>query len=119
MNGISSLYGWEVEHADHSVIRQYNEDGSENPSTMIRVDEVVRASILPRASGMPRHDILLDAVRGERFVRRFGRGILKDHGAGVKLTEYVHCLVTTHYRLWVLSSTGQSIVANPDLEVYP
>jgi hypothetical protein len=116
---LNEFYGWEVEHADHSVIRQYNPDGTENPSTMIRADEVVRASILPRASGMPRHDILLDHGRGERFVRRFGRGILKDHGEGVRLTEYVHCLVTTHYRLWVLSSTGQSIVANPGLEVYP
>jgi len=116
---MKDAYGWEVELTDHRVISQYNEDGSENPSSMIPPEEVVRASVVPRGGGRPPHHVLLDRARGERFVRRFGRGILKDHGAGVKLTEYVHCLVTTHYRLWVLSSTGQSIVANPDLEVYP
>jgi hypothetical protein len=114
-----ALYQWEMELADHRIIRQYNEDGSENPSTMIPVDEVVRASILPRVGLLPRHDILLDRERGERFVRRFGRGIMKDSGEGFKQAEYLQVIVTTHYRLWVFSSTGNSLVANPDLEVYP
>lgn len=116
-------YQWEVETLDHTVIRQYNDDGSENPSTMIPVDLVVRASILPRAGGLgmflPRHDVLVDFDKGERFVRRFGRGILKDKGQGYKQAEYLHCIETTNYKLWVFSSTGASIVANPKLEVYP
>jgi len=116
---LNALYAWEVEHADHSSIRQYNDDGSENPSTMIRAEEVVRASILPRVAGMPRHDVLVDAGRGEKFVRRFGRGIMKDDGNGFKIAEYLHVIVTTNYRLWVFSSTGACIVANPDLQVYP
>jgi hypothetical protein len=32
--------------------------------------------------------------------------------------EYLHCLETTHYRLWVFSSSGQSLVTNPEYELY-
>jgi hypothetical protein len=114
---IEELYQWEVETASGDTIRQYNEDGSENPSTLIPVDEVVRASILSRY-GVRRHDILLDLSRGERFIRRFGRAIMKDRGEGHKMEEYLQCIVTNHYRLWVFSSTGQSLVTNPEYEVY-
>ncbi len=117
---LSELYQWEIETSDHKVIRQYNDDGTENPSTMIPVNDVVRASILPRLSaGRPRHDILLDLSKGERFVKRFGRGIMKNaNGQGYKLAEYLQCIVTNKYRLWVFSMTGQSLVTNPEFEVY-
>lgn len=117
---ISEIYQWEVEHSDHSVIRQYNDDGSENPSTMIKVDEVVRASILPRIpEGRPRHDILLDLSKGEKFIKRFGRGIMKNlNGKDYSLFEYVHCIETSHYRFWIFSNSGQSLVTNPEFEVY-
>jgi hypothetical protein len=115
---LSELYQWEVEHADHSIVRQYNDGGTENPSTLVRAAEVVRASILSRVPGLPRHDIGLDPAGDQRFVRRFGRGIMKDAGNGFKMAEYIHCIHTTHYRLWVLSSTGQSLVTNPGYELY-
>jgi len=112
-------YGWEVELTDHRVICQYNPDGSENPSSMIPPEEVVRASVVPRVGGLPPLHILLDRARGERFVHRFGRGIMKDRGDGTKLVEYLHCIVTTHYRLWIFSSSGQALVTNPEYELYP
>jgi len=117
---ISEFYQWEIETDDHEVIRQYNDDGTENPSTMIPADRVVRASILPRIpEGRPRHDVLLDLSKGEKFVKRFGRGIMKNsNGGGYKLAEYLQCIQTTYYRLWVFSMTGQSLVTNPDFEVY-
>jgi hypothetical protein len=115
---IQERYGWEIETVDHKEVRQYNEDGSETPSTVIPVDEVVRASIVPRVPWLPRHDILLNHSRGEKFVRRFGRGFLKDQGEGIQLFEYLHCIVTTNYRLWIFSTTGQSLVTNPDYELY-
>ena len=116
---ISEIYQWEIETADHTVIRQYNDDGSENPSILIPADEVVRVSILPRIpEGRPRHDVLLDRSRGEKYVRRFGRGIMKNKGEGYALAEYLHCVQTSHYRLWVFSQTGQSLVTNPEFEVY-
>src|SRR4030042_2896558 len=105
MTLLNELYQWEVEHLGERVVRQYNEDGSENPSTMIVPSEVVRASILPRVPGLPRHDVVLDPSKDQRFVRRFGRGIMKDRGNGHKLVEYLHCIQTTHYRFWVFSSS--------------
>jgi len=113
---LSELYEWEVETSDR-VIRQYNDDGTENPSTMISVDEVVRASIISR-NGRPRHDVLLDRAKGERFIKRFGRGIMKNVSGKFIMAEYLQCIQTTHYRLWVFSTTGQSLVTNPELEVY-
>jgi hypothetical protein len=119
MTPVSESYAWEVELVDHRVLRQYEEDGRENPSTTIPPGEVVRASIVPRTPLRPRHDVLLDHAKGERFVRRFGRGLMRDSGEGVKLAEYLQCVVTTHYRLWVFSSSGRALVSPPDFELYP
>ena len=116
---LSEQYGWEVETISHEVIRQYNEDGSENPSTLIPFDQVVRFSVVPRVEWLPRHDVLVDPSRGERVVRRFGRGIMKNRGDGIKLAEYLQCVVTNSYRLWVFSTSGRALVANADYEVYP
>jgi|GEM_PF-3193863 len=115
---LSDRFGWEVEIVGHRTVSQYNEDGTENPSSMIEPAKVVRASILPRILVMPRHDLLLDPEKENRFIRRFGRGILKDRGQGQELVEYIHCLVTTHYRVYVLSTSGQSLVTGPDYELY-
>ncbi len=115
---LSELYGWEVEDDEHNVVRQYNEDGSENPSTLIPVDKVVRASIIPRIEGLVRHDVLLDWEKGHKFVKRFGRGFIKQKEDGLKLTEYLQVIITTNYRLYVFSTTGQSLVTDKDFEVY-
>lgn len=116
---ISEIYQWEIETVDHQVLRQYNDDGSENPSTLIPVNDVVRASIIPRTpNSRPRHDALIDRENGGRFIRRFGRGIMKDKGDGYNLAEYLQCIVTTHYRMWVFSTTGQALVTSPEFEVY-
>ena len=77
MNILKEFYQWEVEHVGGRTIRQYNDDGTENPSTMIVPTKVVRASILPRTVGLPRHDVGLDPDRHQRFVRRFGRAFEK------------------------------------------
>jgi len=115
---IQDRYCWEAEHADKRVFRQYGADGSENPSTLIRPEEVVRFSILPRVPGLPRHDLLMDRTRGERFVRRFGRGFMKERGGGMQNVEYLQCVETNRYRLWVFSSTGQGVITHPEFEVY-
>jgi hypothetical protein len=245
VNLLKECYQWEAEHVGGRTVRQYNDDGSENPSTMIVPEKVVRASILPRMVGLPRHDVGLDPDRKQRFVRRFARSFEKrcetnvesilalykyaivdgrakkvdysirngavvpeggyrpedvrglDHlttvgdalavmgfdettrlseflvnmrvanphkaigeqppfyrdlsekyGLSIPLGgllstlsmsdrtrlgdfleilgfpkagsrfEYVHCIETTHYRLWVLSSSGQALVTNPEYELY-
>ena len=119
---LRNRYGWEAEHLGlngEEVVRQYNGKGDkETPSTKIRAGEVVRFSIVPRVSGLPRHDILIDRNLGEKFVRRFGRGFMKDKGKGIRHFEYLQCVVTNKYRLWVFSTTGRILVTNPDFEVY-
>ena len=78
LNIFKDIYQWEVEDVFHRDIRQYNEDGSENPSTLIVPAEVVRVSIVPRIPiKLPRHDVLLDHGKNERFIKRFGRGFEK------------------------------------------
>jgi hypothetical protein len=115
---VSEAYGWEVETLDHTVIRQYPGDGTETPSTKIPVGEVVRASIVPHLGAGPRHDVLLDHGRGEKFVKRFGRGFIKERPDGFKLEEYLQCIETTSYRFWVFSTSGRVLVTNPKFEMY-
>jgi len=116
---VQDRYGWEVETADGRVIRQYNGDGTGTPSTEIPKEGIVRASLVPRLALLPQHDILLDSSKGERFVRWFGRGFIKNpDGQGYRVSEYAHCIVTGNYRLWVMSSSGRALVTNPEYEVY-
>jgi len=100
------------------VLRQFNDDGTEVPSTVIRPEEVVRVSLLPRVGGLQRHDLLIDRSCGEQFVRRFGRGFLKNSGEGFKSAEYLQVVETTHYRMWVFSTSGRALVTNPKFELY-
>jgi len=113
---LSEVFQWEVE-GPGGIVRQYNDNGSENPSTLIPED-VVRISIIPFAGGVLRHDVIINKDKGERFVKRFGRGIIKNRGGGYGLVEYLHCIQTNNYRFWVFSTTGQSLVTAPDFEVY-
>ena len=115
---IPERYQWEAEHIGGETVRQYNGSGEENPSSLIRPPEVVRFSIVPRVPGLPRHDILLDRNKGELFVRRFGRGFMKNTPTGVKHFEYLQCVVTNRYRVYVCSTSGQVMVTNADFEVY-
>lgn len=110
---------WEMQTADGNVRRQYDENGVEHTWKDIDAGQVVRVSFLPRIPGLPlpRHDAFIDITAGERFVKRFGRGFLKDYGGGFKLAEYINCCVTNRYRLWVFSS-GQALVTRPDYEVF-
>jgi hypothetical protein len=111
-------YGWEVESADGRVIRQYL-GAEETPSTAIPCDSVVRFSFVPNRPLLPRHDVLFDHGAGEeRYVRRFGRGFLKQGPEGIRAAEYLQVLVTNLYRFHVFSSTGQVVVTRPDYEVY-
>ena len=118
---ISELYQWEIETADGTVRQQYADDGAEYPWKDIPAGDIIRASIVSR-DGLQRHDCVLNRDLGEQFVRRFGRGFIRvvpggdseSHG----VSEYAHCIVTTNYRLYVLSTTGQAIITHKDFELY-
>lgn len=115
---IQDCYAWEMETVDGEVFNQYDSEGNEQSWETIPVEKVVRISLLPKVPIFPRHDILIDITRGERFVSRKGRGIMKFVDNGYKLSEYLQCITTTNYRIWVMSTSGRCIVTHKDYELY-
>ena len=65
------MYNWEMETSDGTVLKQYNEDGSENTWKQLDVDKVVRVTYMPKIAMLPSHTCLIDISKGERFIRRF------------------------------------------------
>lgn len=115
---LAESYFWELETIDGVVLSQYDEEGKERSWKTIELDKVVRASFLPKLPLFPRHDCLIDITKGEKFVSRKGRGIMKFIDNGYKLAEYLQCFTTTNYRMWVFSTSGKVIITNKDYELY-
>jgi hypothetical protein len=111
-------YFWEIETVDGDVLRQYEENGKENTWKGLPLEKIVRCSFLPKIALFPRHDVLIDLPAGEKFVKRFARGFLKQTPEGIKLKEYLNCCVTNNYRFYVFGSCGRTIVTRKDYEVY-
>lgn len=111
------VYQWEIETSDGLVVRQYDENGNECTWKTIDTDKVARVSLIPSLPVLPRHDIFIDAAKGEKFIRRFGRGFIKNTETGYQVKEYMNCIVTNKYRLYVFSD-GRSMITNPEQEVY-
>ena len=114
---LNQLYLWEMETAKGEVLRQYDNDGHEQSWKQLNPDEVIRVSFIPLLPTLPQHDVLIDISNGEKFIKRFGRGFIKQTGSGFKLKEYLNCCVTSNYRFWVFSN-GRCMVTRPDYEVY-
>jgi len=118
---LAELYQWEIETVDGTVRQQYVDDGTEYRWQDIPAGEIIRASIVNRVTHV-RHDCMFNRDMGEQFVRRFGRGFIRVVSGGDQeehgIAEYTHCIVTTNYRLYVLSTTGQSIIAHKYFELY-
>lgn len=70
-------------------------------------------SLIP-AEGLllPRHDLT-----GLVFKRRFGRGFIHAF-AGGEVFEYLHCIVTRHFRFYMRSSNGSVLITPSDYELY-
>ena len=114
---INDLYFWEVEKADGTIYSQWSPDGNETSWKDVKnIEIVVRASLIPKISSLPRHDVFIDISKGERFIRRFGRGFIKQSN-DFKLSQYLNCIVTNKFRLWVFSD-GRTMVTGPNQEVY-
>jgi len=113
------IYSWEFETADGVVLNQYEEDGKENTWKGVNPDQVVRVSFLPAINLLPRHDILIDIGKGDRFVRRFGRGFMKTggkYGGGWDLKLYANCVVTNRCRYYIISN-GRTFCTHRDHEI--
>ena len=114
---VSDLYYWELELSTGEVFSQWGADGNEVKSTIVTKPElVVRASFIPKVGALPRHDCFFNIKNGEHYIRRFGRGFLKQ-SEKFKLRQYLNCMVTTHYRLWVFPD-GRTMITPPKQEIY-
>ena len=114
----NKMYSWEIELIDKSVHKQFNEDNTENTWKDLPADQIVRVTFVPTLKILPKHSIMINPTKGfNRFVKRFGRGFLKQASDGIKLREYINCVITKKYRLYVFSN-GTSIVTDPDKEIY-
>jgi len=103
---------WEMETDDGNVLRQYEEDGRENTWKKLDPERVVRVSLVPLVAILPQHNIFINRNAGELFIKRFARGFLKP-GTGLK--EYVNCIVTNRYRVWVFSD-GRVLVTDKNFD---
>jgi len=107
------LYTWEMETIDGTITPQYKTKGdfeNENSWKDLDPDKIVRVSLIPTLPIFPKHSIIINHAEGEKFVRRFGRGFIKS-SAGMRLAEYINCIVTNRYKLWVFSD-GKCIVTD-------
>ena len=109
-------YSWEIETTEGGIRKQYEEDGKENTWKDLPLEKIIRLSFIPSIPLLPQHDVIINHEKGQRFIRRFGRGFLKQK-INFNLAEYVNCCVTNHFRVYVLSS-GRCLVTDPDYELY-
>lgn len=103
---------------DGTIISQYNDDKIEQSLKHINPDIVIRISYIPAIGILPQHNIIIDKTVGEKFVRRFQRGFIRQQPNGFKLAEYLHCCVTNRYRVYVFSSNGSILITHRDYELY-
>jgi len=114
---INDLYSWEVELSTGEVYRQWGPNGKENSWRDVTKPElIVRVSLIPKVAALPRHDVLIDISNGERFVKRFGRGFIRQGADGYKLRQYLNCIRTNKYSVWVFPE-GRTMITRPDYEV--
>lgn len=114
---VRTVYNWEIETVDGVILSQYAADGKEQSWKNVDTEKVVRFSYVPTVPLLPRHDVLFDLPNGDRFVRRFGRGFMKQKD-GFEIKEYLYVVVTDKYRLYVFGASGRTLITKPDLEVY-
>ena len=114
---VNDLYYWELELSTGEVFSQWSADGNETKwKDVEKLELVVRASMIPKIATLPRHDCFIDITKGDKFIRRFGRGFLKQSEL-FELRQYLNCIVTNRYRLWVFAD-GRTMVTPPEQEIY-
>jgi hypothetical protein len=112
-------YQWEIQTVEDVVYSQYLETGQELSFDIVPLSKVCRISLISKLDNLPRHDCIIDLAKGERLVKRFGRGIIKEkESEGYATVEYLQCVETTSYRLWLFSSNGRCLVTHPNFELY-
>ena len=114
---LNMIYSWEMETLNGTILKQYNEDGTENSWKSLNPDEIIRVTFIPLIPVFAKHSVIIDISVGERFIKRFGRGFMKQKD-GFQLSEYLNCVVTNKYRFYLFSSNGGCLITHKDREVY-
>ena len=100
---VKNVYKWEIELKDGIIITDGNK---------FKFDDVIRCSFIPKIRLFPRHDIIFN---GFKFKKRFCRGFM---GLSKGMKEYLHCVITDKFRMYIKSSNGQCIITPHDYEMY-
>jgi len=100
---VRNVYRWEIETEDGTI---YEVGNDYDPN------RVVRLSFIPIHNIFPRHDIIFQDFK---LVKRFCRAFMgMSHG----MQEYLHCVETDKFRLYLKSSNGQVIITPREYELY-
>ena len=102
MINIRTLYSYEIELRDGTVITNHNNFNTE---------EVVRVSFIPFISSFPRHDLIFE---GFKFKKRFCRVTMRWDSI---VKECLHCVVTDKFRFYLRSTNGQCLITHKDYEL--
>lgn len=100
---IKDRYKWEIELLDGTIINEGNK---------FDFSKVVRCSFIPSIKLFPRHDIVFQDFK---FKKRFARGFM---GWNSIVREYLHCLITDKFRMYIKSSNGSCIITPVSYEMY-
>lgn len=111
----NECYTWVLKLADGSQFPQFM-DGVQRSAREVQADEVVEVAFLPNVGGLRGHVVRIDREGGDRFVRLFGRGFLKQ-SEGFQLSGYAFCVETARFRAWV-TWAGTVVVMGPSEELY-
>lgn len=99
---IKEVYNWEIELIDKTIITEGNK---------FDFDKVVRCSYIPTIKLFPRHDIIFTDFK---FKKRFARAFM---GWNSIVREYLHCVITDKFRVYIKSTNGSCIIVPKDYEM--
>jgi hypothetical protein len=103
MLDIKKVYNWEIELKDGTIITDGNK---------FRFDDVIRCSYIPAIRLFSRHDIVFQDFK---FKKRFARAFM---GWNSLIREYMHCVITDKFRVYIKSTNGSCIITPKDYDLY-
>ena len=113
--GMADSYSWAIQTVDGEIIKKRNKDGSLKKWQDIDKDKIIRFSFVPMLPLLPQHEIFIDIMRGNKFIKYFGRGFLKQKNR-FKLSDYVFCVITEKFRVYV-NHMGAMTITPKDYEM--
>jgi len=102
MSDIRDFYKWEIELKNGTI---------ETKKNTFDPKDVIRVSYIPQIGFFPRHDIIFTDFK---FVKRFSRAFIN---LDATMREYLHCVITDKFRIYIKSSNGGVLITEKDYEL--